>query len=163
MNCYLFRFESKYETIIRVNHRTVKRKLLIIRLVIESMYRSSSCTSVINSNDGSRCKNFICKTRVRLRTHACWSCLVHSWYGHVVETINADTGMQVYICTAKGKEILLITQASGFHIRWEALEDRYPISPPCHFDRTLPKTDIATILPSTRCVRSNLLLDDNFN
>lgn len=69
----------------------------------------------------------------------------------------------IYICTAKGKEILLITQASGFHIRWEALEDRYPISPPCHFDRTLPKTDIATILPSTRCARSNLLLDDNFN
>lgn len=80
-----------------MNHCTVKRKLLIIRLVIESMYRSSSCTSVINSNDGSRCKNSICKTRVQLRTHACWLCRVHSWYGHVVETINADTGMQVYM------------------------------------------------------------------
>lgn len=122
MNCYLFRFESKYETIIRVNHRTVKRKLLIIRLVIESMYRSSSCTSVINSNDGSRCKNFICKTRVRLRTHACWSCLVHSWYGHVVETINADTGMQVYI--------YMHGKGEGDSVNYSSLWFPYPLGGP---------------------------------
>lgn len=84
------------------------------------MYRSSSCTSVINSNDGSRCKNFICKTRVQLRTHACLdrvACTRDTGTGRQLMQ-QTDTGMQVYT-TAMGKEILLITQASGFHIRWE--------------------------------------------
>lgn len=122
-----------------MNHCTVKRKLLIIRLVIESI--GLLVVRVLLTRMMDHVARIPYAKRVFSYAHTRVDCVAY--------TRDTDTSwrqlMQTqacrYICTAKGKEILLITQASGFHIRWEALQDRYPIPPPCHFNRTLPKSD----------------------
>lgn len=64
-----------------------------------------------------------------------------------METINADTGMQVcmYICTAKGGEGDSVNYSSLWfpYPLGVPLEDRYPISPPSLLRP--PKTDVTLI------------------